>query len=79
MRWYFDEYGIACPSCGQDESIHVVATVWAELTPEGIGEVCEFDWDDDSVCECQKCGTYGILSDFFGRMPDFAVKDEPAA
>ena len=67
-----DEYGIACPGCGQDKSIHIVATVWAELTPDGIEEAYDFEWDDDSVCECQKCST-------FGRMSDFAVKDEPDA
>lgn len=66
-----DEYGMACPGCGQDESIHIVATVWAELTPEGIGEAHDFEWDGDSICTCPQCST-------IGRVSDFTVKDEPA-
>lgn len=47
--------GVRCPKCGSPAPFRIVATCWALVFDDGVDESCEYEWDGDSLCECQTC------------------------
>jgi len=69
-----DYHEMVCPSCGSDESLDVVATVWVRLTPDGsdaaLSQDGSHEWDNDSFCCCNACDWNGRVVDatYFGKV-----------
>lgn len=47
--------GVRCPKCGYAEQFRIVATCWAEVLDDGVVGAHEYEWGEDSWCECQGC------------------------
>jgi hypothetical protein len=62
------EYGMCCPKCGEDDRIHICATVWVKLYDDGtdLPESGDGDteWTDESPCKCNHCDQTGNVRDF---------------
>jgi len=61
-------YDMVCPECGRDDRLHVSATVWVKLAPDGTDFPDSGDgdteWDDASPCKCNACDRFGTVKDF---------------
>lgn len=60
--------GVACPECGNDRMISVVALVLVDVTDDGA-DISEnndgYEYDEDSFAECPECeyaGKFGTFS-----------------
>jgi hypothetical protein len=60
---------IKCPACGNEDSFRIAATTIATVIDDGVEEVGDMEWDDDSYAECKQCLKSGDLKDFY-RNPD---------
>ncbi len=63
-----ESWGRACPSCGSDESIDVVAQICVRLLPDNESDTNpardqSWDWDNQSMASCE-CGYSGTLHTF---------------
>lgn len=63
--------GLACPKCGQDDELLVVAKMWVSLRDDGTDpfadstKMCgDVEYDNDSSAQCPECGFHGELRDF---------------
>ena len=56
--------GLACPSCGYDERLQIVCTVLADFTDDGATADANYDFTDESYCECRQCNYSGTVVDF---------------
>lgn len=58
-----DTWNMACPACGEDESLDVTVTLHVRLTADGTDADASGDgsheWDEDSECSCHACGWGG--------------------
>lgn len=67
------EWEMACPKCGSDEQIMIIATVRIQLMEDGTEGGHGgggFEWDEHSPCTCDKCGHSGEVEDFEAEPPD---------
>lgn len=69
-----ETFGLACPGCGRDDEIVVVAYVSVHLTPDG-SETFDgnHEWDRDSSARCDSCGYCGPYG-FGGTVRDFLIE-----
>jgi hypothetical protein len=58
------EYALACPRCGQAESLIVEVVAEACLTAEGTDIYDDHGWDGLSRCCCEPCGFSGRVCEF---------------
>ena len=62
--------GLACPECGQETELHVVASMWVSVKDEGTDSMAhglpsyDTEWDDDTDCRCPECGYLNLLRAF---------------
>jgi len=56
--------GKRCPACGQEERLHIEATVMVLVYDHGIEDEFDYEWGDESPCNCPDCGHSGLLRDF---------------
>jgi hypothetical protein len=65
---------MACPRCGDDKHLEVIATTSVVPTPGGtdIRRATTRDdiWDDDSDCKCLSCGWIGAVEGARRPTPD---------
>jgi hypothetical protein len=59
----FEEWGMQCPECGEDNGLAVEVKVMARLSSDGTEPEGDQDWDDDSMCSCE-CGHTSKVEDF---------------
>ncbi len=52
------EYGLACPQCGQAQTLKIVISSDATITADGIDNDDHLFWDGDNRCWCPAC-SYG--------------------
>ena len=58
------EHDLACPECGQAETLSIVVTCTAILSIDGTEVQGDHDWDDTSACFCDECGHNGTVGVF---------------
>jgi hypothetical protein len=62
-----EEWGMCCPSCGEDHSLDITAQVCVRLCPDGtdtaIPDNANHEWDDTSPVSCANCGWSGKVAD----------------
>jgi hypothetical protein len=61
--------GLACPRCGNADSLLITANVRLFVTDDGadFAQGCDPNWNDDSVATCPECDFDGTLAAFYGR------------
>ena len=63
-----EEWAMACPKCGSDEQIDVLASAYVRLTPDGSDADASHDgehaWSVCSATKCCACGHSGIAREF---------------
>lgn len=57
-----DEWGMACPACGEDDGLIIVARVECRLWPDGTEAEGGHEWEGSSPCRCD-CGWTGKVAD----------------
>lgn len=67
------DYGIACPRCGQAETLSIEITCTATLTINGTETNGDHYWDEASSCSCDDCDHHGTAGEF-RITPDKAVQ-----
>ena len=58
------EYDMACPQCGQAESLSIEITCTATLTINGTEDNGDHYWDEASSCSCDACDHHGTAGEF---------------
>lgn len=58
------EYDMACPQCGQAETLSIDITCTAILSIDGTEAEGDHYWDDTSSCSCDACDYHGTVGDF---------------
>jgi len=58
------EYNLACPQCGQADTLCVDITCTATLTIDGTDANGDHYWDDESLCSCYACNHHGKVAAF---------------
>lgn len=58
------EYDMACPQCGQAETLSIEITCTAMLSINGSEAEGDHYWDETSSCSCDVCDYHGIVGDF---------------
>ena len=66
------EYDMACPKCGQADTLSVEITCTATLSIDGTEACSDHDWDETSACSCDACDHHGTAGEF-RTAPDKAV------
>lgn len=46
---------LACPECGEHESLMIQVTTWVEMQDRGSGDHEDLEWDDNSLIRCPSC------------------------
>jgi DNA-directed RNA polymerase subunit RPC12/RpoP len=47
--------GVRCPKCGFTDCFRIAAICWAEVIDDGVEGADEYEWNEDSWCECYRC------------------------
>ena len=42
----------------------IVVSCWASMSDDGCSDVRDVNWNEHSLCMCEKCGYGGIVKDF---------------
>jgi hypothetical protein len=58
------EYDLACPNCGQAESLSIEISCTAILTIDGTEPCGDHYWDETSSCHCDECDHHGLIGEF---------------
>ena len=58
------EYKLACPQCGQADTLCIEISCSAALTIDGTEPCGDHYWDDDSACCCDACNHHGRVGAF---------------
>jgi Zn ribbon nucleic-acid-binding protein len=56
--------GLKCPKCESLGPYFIVATCWAQVQDDGVYDTSEFEWTENSRCDCKECGFHGKVRDF---------------
>lgn len=74
-----ENWNKACPKCGRDDQIEVVAHVMLRLKRDGTDadEASDrsHEWDDDSKARCDACGYEGVINNFELHPHPFAPEE----
>jgi hypothetical protein len=58
------EYGLACPQCGQAQTLKIVISSDATITADGIDNDDHLFWDGDNRCWCPACSHGATVAAF---------------
>jgi hypothetical protein len=58
------EHDLACPQCGQADTLSVEITCTAILSIDGTEPQGDHYWDDTSSCSCDACDHHGTVGEF---------------
>lgn len=58
------EYDMACPRCGQAETLHIEIVCTATLSIDGSEAHGDHYWDEASSCSCDACDHHGTAGEF---------------
>ncbi len=58
------EYDMACPRCGQADTLSVEITCTATLSINGTEDNGDHYWDEASSCGCDACDYRGTAGEF---------------
>ncbi|MGO9547310.1 MAG: hypothetical protein ACLPPF_21270 [Rhodomicrobium sp.] len=58
------EYGLACPQCGQAQTLNIVISSDATITVDGIDNDDHLFWDGDNQCSCPACSYEATVAAF---------------
>lgn len=61
------EWSMACPKCGQAETLSIEITCTATLSINGTEAEGDHYWDETSSCSCDVCDHHGTVGEF--RVP----------
>ena len=67
------EYEMACPQCGQAETLSIEIVCTATLSIDGTEANGDHYWDEASSCSCDVCDHRGTAGEF-RITPDKAVR-----
>lgn len=56
--------GMACPKCGYTVEFFITATTRAVVAAEGVRDVQNFEWDEESTCCCPMCDHQDTVAAF---------------
>ncbi len=63
--------GMACPLCGQEDKLLILAKMWVAMTDDGtdpfddaLNGAGDVEYEDDSRCVCPVCDHSGIVREF---------------
>lgn len=59
-----DEFGLACPRCGNADKLEIVIVCTAELTVNGSEDFGDHEWNGDSPCQCPDCDYAATVKNF---------------
>ncbi len=59
-----NEYDLACPRCGQADTLSIEITCTARLSIDGTEPNGDHYWDDTSSCRCDACDHNGTVGEF---------------
>ena len=57
-------YDLACPQCGQAETLSIEITCTATLSIDGSEAEGDHYWDETSSCSCDACDHHGTVAEF---------------
>lgn len=57
-----NQFDFACPSCGRDNRIHIIAEVAVLLVEDGTEAEGDHEWGDESTAYCF-CGWIGKVKE----------------
>ncbi len=67
MNTVSEEWGMACPACGRDDSLDIAFEAWTRLTADGTDDSLPADstheWGEASACICSYCNWSGTVAD----------------
>ena len=67
----YEEHGLRCPSCNNDEFLDVEVSIMVRLTEEGTRFLgCNHEWHDGSKIRCNGCGWFGAVQEAKGADHD---------
>lgn len=69
--------GMACPKCLHAEPFSIVVQAWALVFDDGVSDVREIEWTDDSPCKCGTCEYMGKVRDFYPGWSELQTRDIP--
>lgn len=58
-----EEWDMECPSCHDDNHLHITFTGECHLTVDGTDDDGDHEWNDDSPCRCSSCDWSGKVGD----------------
>ena len=58
------EYDMACPKCGQADTLSLEIVCSATLSIDGTEAHGDHYWDEASVCSCDACDYHGTVAEF---------------
>ena len=58
------EYDMACPHCGQAETLYIEIVCTATLSIDGSEAHGDHYWDEASSCSCDACDHHGTVAGF---------------
>jgi hypothetical protein len=58
------EYNMACPQCGQADTLSIEIVCTAILSIDGTEPCGDHTWDETSSCVCDACGHHGTAGEF---------------
>ncbi|MGY2488261.1 hypothetical protein [Cupriavidus sp. CP313] len=67
MTTVFESHGLACPNCGRDDDLRVLATSVVQPMPGGVTLQGGYAWDPVADITCDHCEHPGSVATFSGR------------
>lgn len=56
--------GMKCPKCGSEGPFDISVQAFARVHDDGVDEVWDFEWQNESPCDCRECKFEGKVEDF---------------
>ncbi len=69
--------GMACPSCKSKGDFRIWVSGDALVSDDGIADIENLEWDDDSSCACRECTYGGTVSGFKAAIAKAKGRNEP--
>jgi len=60
---------LACPRCEEAGPLSIGCSVLVEYDDDGPISHSRHEWDEDSYCQCRRCGYDGVVKDFVSETP----------
>jgi hypothetical protein len=53
--------GMKCPTCGNEDDIHIAAKSWFHMTDDGTDDFEDVEYDDNTPARCPRCDWHGVV------------------